>query len=166
MKIPRLSGSRDFSRRKKAAILLGTAAVAFATYGAVSALWSANATGSSQSKALTAQAVTATAATATADLYPGFSGGDVFFSLSNTNPYPIQFTAMTPGTVTSSDQTNCPASNVTVNGKTGLALNVPANGSANGQTITDVVTLAGAAPDGCQGVTFSIALTLTGTQTP
>lgn len=166
MKIPRVSGFRDFSRMKQAAIVIGTAAVALATYGAVSALWSANATGTSQSKALTAQTITATASTATADLYPGFTGGDVFLNLANTNPYPVQFTAMVPGTVTSSDQTNCPASNVTVAGKTGLALNVPANGSATAQTIADVVTLASAAPDGCQGVTFSVALTLTGTQTP
>lgn len=166
MKNPRSAGSRDHSRAKKVAIALGIATLGLVTYGVVSALWSANATGTSQSKALTAQVVTATAATATADLYPGFSGGDVFFNLANTNPYPIQFTAMAPGTVTSSDQANCPASNVTVSSKSGLAINVPANGAASAQTISDVVTLASAAPDGCQGVTFSIAVTLTGTQTP
>jgi len=39
------------------------------------------------------------AATGAADLYPGFTGGDVHFTLSNPNPYPVTFTTMTAGTV-------------------------------------------------------------------
>jgi len=139
------------------AISLSGTAVAFA-------LWSANGVGTSSAKALTAQSLTVTAATATADLYPGFTLGDVAFSVNNPNPYPVTVTAMTPGTVISSSPVNCPASNVTVASATGLSIAVPANSSANNQTIANVVTMLSTAPDLCQGVTFTINLTLTGSQ--
>jgi len=139
------------------AISLSGTAVAFA-------LWSANGVGTSSAKALTAQSLTVTAATATADLYPGFTLGDVFFSVNNPNPYPVTITSMTPGTVTSSSPTLCPATNVTVASATGLSIPVAANSTASGQTIANVVTMASTAPDGCQGVTFTINLTLTGSQ--
>jgi hypothetical protein len=128
------------------------------------ALWSANGSGSGSAKALTAQSVTVTAATATADLYPGYTAGDVFFTLTNPNPYPITFTSMTSGTVTSGDEANCPAANVTVANASGLSLAVAGSASNVARSIADVVTLASAAPNGCQGVTFTIALTLTGSQ--
>ena len=134
------------------------------TAGLAVALWTSNGTGSGNARALTAQTVTVNASTGAADLYPGFTGGDVHFTLTNTNPYPIQFTDMTSGTVTSSNQAACPASNVTVSGASGLTLNVAANATSGAQSITNVVTLASGAPDGCQGVTFTIALNLTGTQ--
>lgn len=133
--------------------------------GAAAALWSANGAGSGQARATTAQSVTVTAATATADLYPGFTGGDVSFTLTNPNPYPITFTSMTPGAVVSSNAGACPASNVTVIGATGLSLPVAASSTTGTQSISDVVTMVAGAPDGCQGVTFAINLTLSGAQT-
>lgn len=154
------------SRKKKAVAAVCGVGVVLATAGGAYGLWTSTATGSSSSKALTAQTVSVTAETATADLYPGFSGGDVFFGITtNNNPYPIRFTSMAPGAITSSNQTACPASHVTVASKSGLTIDVAAGAAATGQTIADVVTLATAAPDGCQGVTFTIALTLTGAQT-
>lgn len=132
--------------------------------GIAAALWSANGNGSGQAKALTAQTLTVTASTATADLYPGFSGGDVTFTITNPNPYPVSFSSMTPGAITSSDATNCPASNISVLSASGLGLSVAANATSPAQAIANVVTMAGSAPDGCQGVTFTIALTLTGSQ--
>jgi hypothetical protein len=127
------------------------------------ALWSSTGTGSGNAKALTAQAITVTAATGAADLYPGFSAGDVFFTVSNTNPYAVTFTGMTAGTVVSGDPTNCPASNVTVSSAT-VNLAVAAGASNVSQSIADVVTMVSGAPNGCQGVTFTIPLTLTGSQ--
>lgn len=132
--------------------------------GTVAALWSANGAGGGQAKALTAQSVTVNAAVGAADLYPGFSAGDVYFTLTNTNPYPIEFTAMTSGAITSSNAGACPASNVTVASASGLSLTVAANATSTSQSIADVVSMGSAAPDGCQGVTFTIALTLTGSQ--
>lgn len=148
--------------RKVAAVAAITAVVVGG--GAAFALWSADGVGSGQATALTAQNITVTAAAGPATLYPGATDGDVTFTLTNPNPYPVQFTAMTAGAVTSSDPTNCPASNVTVDPATGLALNVAAGATSGTLSIADVVNMAGAAPDGCQGVTFTIALTLSGSQ--
>lgn len=132
--------------------------------GIAAALWSANGDGSGQAKALTAQTLTVTASTATADLYPGFSGGDVTFTITNPNPYPVSLTSMTPGVITSSDATNCPASNISVLSASGLGLSVAANATSPAQSIANVVSMSAAAPDGRQGVTFTIALALTGSQ--
>lgn len=147
---------------KVAAGLIGVifslmAGVAFAT-------WTADGTGSANARARTATTVTVNAVTGAADLYPGFNDGDLHFSLTNANPYPVTFTAMTPGAITSSNPTGCPASNLTVDTASGLSLPVAANGTSGTQTIADVVNLATSAPDGCQGVTFTVAVSLTGSQ--
>ncbi len=152
------------SRTKKIVLAVTVTGASVMVVGTVAALWSAHGTGNGQSKALTAQTVTVASATATADLYPGYSGGKVSFTLANTNPYAITFTSMTPGTVTSSDQTNCPATNVTASAKTGLTLNVAANATSAPLSIDGVAAMSIAAPNGCQGVTFTIPLTLTGMQ--
>ncbi|HJQ42106.1 MAG TPA: hypothetical protein VJ831_03390 [Jatrophihabitantaceae bacterium] len=148
---------------KKKIAAVGAAGVTLVGVGTAYALWTADGTGSGSSKALTAQSVTVSATTPTADLYPGFTQGDVFFTLTNNNPYAITFTSMTAGTVTSSDEANCPASNVTVADASGLSIAAPAGGPT-AASIADVVSMASAAPDGCQGVTFTIGLTLSGTQ--
>jgi hypothetical protein len=54
---------------------------------------------------------------------------------------------------------------VTVSSASGLSLLVPAGATATAGTIANVVSMASAAPDGCQGVVFTVALTLTGSQT-
>lgn len=132
--------------------------------GVAVAAWTANGTGDTQARSLSAQELTVSARSGTADLYPGFVNGDVFFSVNNTNPYPVTFTSASFGTVTSSDLVNCPSSNVTVDATaSGLSLSVPANGSAD-LSIADVVTMIAAAPDGCQNKSFLIAATLSGAQ--
>ncbi|MDQ1422836.1 MAG: hypothetical protein QOD72_334 [Acidimicrobiaceae bacterium] len=153
-----------FTRSKKlvAGVLVGAAVVGVG--GLAMALWTSTGTGSGNAKALAAVNITVTAATGAADLYPGFTQGDVFFTSANTNPYPVTFASMTSGTVTSSDQTNCPAANVTVGTASGLSLLVPAGATAQAGTIANVVTMSASAPDGCQGVVFTIALTLSGSQ--
>lgn len=132
--------------------------------GIAAALWSANGSGSGQAKALTAQSLTVTAATGAADLYPGFTGGDVFFTVTNPNPYAVTFTSMTPGTITSSNPSGCAATNLSVLSASGLSIAVGASTTSATQSIANVVTLAAGAPDACQGVTFTVALTLSGSQ--
>ena len=139
-----------------AALLLGG--------GVAVALWSTTGIGTGSAKADTVQVATVTAATGTADLYPGFTGGDVYFTITNPNPFPVEFTAMTAGAVVSSDPTNCPASNISVSGATGLSITMPANTTSSTQSIADVVTMVLAAPNGCQGVSFTIPLQLAGLQ--
>ncbi|QYG92824.1 hypothetical protein HC251_10545 [Iamia sp. SCSIO 61187] len=132
--------------------------------GVAAALWSSDATGGGQAEARTAETVTVAAATGTADLYPGFTDGDLTFTLDNDNPYPITFTSADAGTVTSSDEAGCPASLVTVDDATGLELDVAAEATTATLTVADVVSLDVSAEDECQGVVFSIELTLSGSQ--
>lgn len=139
-----------------AALLLGG--------GVAVALWSTTGIGTGSAKADAVQVATVTAATGTADLYPGFTGGDVYFTITNPNPFPVEFTSMTAGTVVSSDPVNCPAANISVAGATGLSITVPANTTSSTQSIADVVTMVLAAPNGCQGVSFTIPLQLAGIQ--
>jgi hypothetical protein len=132
--------------------------------GIASALWSAAGSGAGNAKSITAQSVTVTAATGTADLYPGFTAGDVFFTVVNPNPYPVTFTSMTAGAIVSSNPGACAATNVSVIGATGLNIAVGAGATLTGQSIANVVSMAAGALDGCQNVTFTINLTLTGAQ--
>ena len=151
------------SVKRKVAIAL-VAAGSITAGGLAFATWSATGSGTGNAKALTAQNVTVNAATGAADLYPGFNDGDVFFTLTNTNPYPITFTSMTPSTITSSDELNCPSTNVTVDSASGLSIAVAANGTNVARSIADVVNMGTGAPNGCQGVVFTITLALAGSQ--
>jgi hypothetical protein len=135
--------------------------------GVAFAAWTVSASGSGSAKSISGSSSTITtdATAAVADLYPGYTAGTVYFQIDNPNPYPVRFTSMTAGAVTSSDQTNCPASNVTATDRTGLTIDVPANTTtAVSRTITNAVSMASAAPDGCKSKTFTIGMTLSGVQ--
>jgi hypothetical protein len=148
-------------RRIVAGVVIGGAVSAA---GTAYALWSSTGTGSGRAATLSAQTVTVTAVTGTADLYPGATG-QLSFTLTNPNPYPVTFTAMTPGTVTSSNPAQCPSSNLTVGTfASGLSLTVAANATSATLSIPAAATLALSAPDGCQNKTFDVVLTLTGSQ--
>ncbi len=125
--------------------------------------------GSGRASATTAVSATVTpvdctVAPACVDLYPGFAEGDVYFTITNANPYEITFTDMTAGNITV-DADDCPATSITVESPvTGLSLVAPASSTSGQLSIDDVVTMILAAPDGCQGASFDIELTLTGAQ--
>ena len=155
---------REGRNRKKKIVAIALGTTLAAGGGAAWALWSASGTGAGRATALTAQSITATAVTGTASLYPGATDGDLYFTLTNPNPYPVTFDTMTAGAITSSNPGACPASNVSATGATGLSLPVGANATSAAQSIANVVSMQSTAPDGCQGVTFTIALTLTGSQ--
>jgi hypothetical protein len=152
--------------RKRNIFVVTSVAAAAALVGSLAiALWASTGAGSGRAASTTAVSITVNASTGSADLYPGFTLGDATFTLTNTNPYAITFTDMTtPGTAISSNPAACPNLNVTAVGKTGLSLVVAGNSTSAPLTISDVVTMISAAPDGCQGKTFDIALTLTGSQ--
>jgi hypothetical protein len=154
-----------WSKRRKLLTAGAAVAVIGVTGGIAAALWGATGTGSGRARSTSAVALTVTASDGAQDLYPGFTQGDVFFTITNPNPYGVTFTSMTPGTVTSSDTTGCPSANVTVVAATGLSLVVPANATSPQLSIPNVVTMLAGAPDGCQNVSFNIALTLSGAQT-
>ena len=128
------------------------------------AAWTSNGGGDARARSLSAVAVTVVGNSGAQDLYPGFAGGDVYFTATNPNPYPVTFTSAAFSAVTSSDTGACPSANVTVlPAASGLSLTVPAGTTAN-LAIADVVTMVLGAPDGCQAKSFSVALTLAGAQ--
>ena len=132
--------------------------------GIAAALWTANGNGSGRATALSATTITVAASSGAADLYPGFTQGDLHFTATNPNPYAVAFTDFTAGTITSSDPAGCPETNVTVDNRGGINVPVAENASDVAGSIPDVVTLAIDAPDACQGVAFDVVLTLTGSQ--
>jgi hypothetical protein len=154
-----------FITRRKIAAAAGIGTIGAAGIVAYAA-WSAAGTGSGSAKALTAQTITATAASGTADLYPGGPAGTVYFTLSNPNPYAVTMTGVSYGTITSSDPINCSATNASIDAGAPSTVSFPLSAHASGvsDSIPGVLALAHAAPDGCQGVSFTVALTLSGAQ--
>lgn len=132
--------------------------------GIAVAQWNSSGEGGGDATAQRAISVTLDAGTGVADLYPGFAGGDVSVTLDNPNPYPVRFTSLTTGVVTSSNETACPATSVRVRAAEDIDLLVPAQVTDHPATIGDVVAMATSAPDGCQGATFTIQVTLGGAQ--
>ncbi len=134
------------------------------------ALWAGTGTGQGRARATTAVAATISPVDCAAepgciDLYPGYTEGDVYFTITNPNPYDITFTDMTPGAITVlPGNPGCPADSISVAPATGLALVAPANSTTGELSILNVVSMALTAPDGCQGASFDIELTLTGEQ--
>jgi hypothetical protein len=150
------------SRKAKLAVGAGVLGALLAG-GVAFAAWTGTGSGSGTATATVSVTVTINPSTGAADLYPGFTDGDVYFTLTNPNPYSITFTDMTPGAVTPTPAT-CPAGSVTVEPATGLSLVSPP-GTSPQLSIADVVSMSTAAPDACQGASFDIVLTLTGSQT-
>lgn len=146
------------------ALLLGGTGVAWAA-------WSASGTGTAGARAVTAKASTAVPGVADALLYPrpttGYpttGPGTIAFTLDNPNPYPVTFTSLTVGAVTSSNPTGCPGTSVTG------AQTIPPfvvvllpNAPATSVTLPGVLAMDINAPTGCQGAVFTVVVTLAGT---
>lgn len=151
--------------RRHLALLAIGAVGGVAVYPTALASWGGTGGGAGQARAPSAQTVTVDAAVGGDDLYPGFTGGDVFFTVSNPNPFPLTFTSMTPGSLNSSDPIGCPASNVTASSKSGLGIAVGGGATTPTLAIADVVSMSAVAPDECQGIVFTVSFTLDGVQT-
>ncbi|HEX6394109.1 MAG TPA: hypothetical protein VFZ97_11755 [Acidimicrobiales bacterium] len=108
-------------------------------------------------------AVTVAAATAANDLYPGQSG-TVKFTLKNTNSFTANFTSVTGATVTSGNPSGCPAGNIVVATLplTISKITVTSGQTTGTQTISTLISMSGTAPNACQGVAFTVSLTLSG----
>ena len=145
---------------------IGTATVTVMGVGIAYAAWTATGSGSGAATADSAvDSLTVTSATTQGDLYPGnlASEGKLYVTVSSSKAYTTQFTFLELDTsegaaIVSSDPTNCPASNVefadqtfdakTISSALDLTFSVPG------------VTLKSTAPDGCQGVSFTIPVTV------
>ena len=150
-----------------ALLALGTTAYAY---------WTAAGVGDGEVGVQTAAPLTLTGDSAvTGQLYPGATS-DVAFSVANTNAYAVTLTTLVAATITSSDELGCPGAtylvlaepvrSALVSGSAPLPepIPVPADSVATAASVPGLVVLAMAAPDACQGVTFTLALELAGSQ--
>jgi hypothetical protein len=158
------------SRFKK--FLVGVLAVAaLVGAGLVYAAWTESGSGSTYSKAGSAQALSTVdvSASTAATLYPGGTG-DAVVKFSNPNPYPVKITSVsldTSGSIAADGgHSGCAGSNASFTNQTGLSVIVPAeSGGTNGTTqatLSGSVVMASSAPDACQGAVFTIPVTFAG----
>ncbi|HVV37902.1 MAG TPA: hypothetical protein VHC63_14935 [Acidimicrobiales bacterium] len=153
---------------KRKLSVIAAASVAFAATGVAFAAWTASGAGSGYTKARTAQALSTVdvSATTTAQLYPGGSG-DVLVRIANPNPYDVVVTgiAQTASASISSGNATCDNSNsVTYSDQTGT-WTVPAGGEST-VTLTGAAAMSTASVDACQGLVFTIPVTLSGHSAP
>jgi hypothetical protein len=137
------------------------------------AWWTASGTGNGSATALSATPIAVSATATTADLYPGKTQGSLYVTFVNPNPYPVSLTSITENSVTvdAGHTAACPNTVVSLDGSypqlpIALAANDASPGGADefAGPLTNAVSMAGAGtPDGCQGATFTINLTVTGT---
>jgi hypothetical protein len=153
--------------KKRTAVL--TILACLGLVGLVYAAWTTNGTGSGYAKAGTAQSISTVdvSASTSATLYPGVSG-DVLIKLDNPNPYAVTVTAVTgSGSITAdAGHSGCTTTGVTFTNQTGLSLVIPAkSGGVDGvlqTTLTGAASMSNASLNACQGATFTIPVTLTG----
>lgn len=152
------------SARKRRAIGTAIAMLALGVVGLVYAAWTATGSGSGYAEAETAQELTTVdvSASTTADLYPG-ADGDVEIKISNPNPYPVRVTDVDgDGAITAdAGHASCVTTGVTYTDQSGQTIDIAASGSTQ-VTLTDAASMSNASDNGCQGATFEIPVSLTG----
>jgi hypothetical protein len=108
----------------------------------------------------------AVATTGPADLLPGVAG-TVYFTVQNTDSFGATFDQVGAGATVVSDNTAlCPSSDASIAQTLPYAfspaITVGAGATSGVESVAGLVQLAPDAPDTCQGVTFTVSLTLTG----
>ena len=162
-----LMGRFTTTGRSKTMIAIGAAIAAQVISGGVAFAYfkGGHATGTGTATAGSPQTVTISASTASRDLFPGKTGS-VWFTLHNGNSTQTNFTSVTTATVTSSsDPTNCPTSNLIVTPlpyTISPTISVAGNATTGATKISGLLTMSSSAPNQCQGVSFSVTLTLAG----
>lgn len=143
-------------------LVLGAASLVYAA-------WTTNGSGSAYAKAgeaknLSTIDVSASVATLPNALYPG-TDGDLLIKVHNPNPFAIKVTQISAnGAVTASGGIGtCTTSGVTLNSPIATAIEVAANSDSAATTLTAGAHMSSASENGCQGATFTIPVTLTGT---
>jgi hypothetical protein len=141
-------------------LALGLGGAAYASYRSAVA---ATGTGSAVTSATQTVTLTVTGAVSTG-LYPGGPGASVTVQVANPYARPISITSISGGTPVVTGGTGpCTTTGIAfAQPSSGLPLAVPANGSAS-VSLPGVVTMGTNADSGCQGASFAIAFTVTGT---
>jgi len=155
---------RDRTRMRQLVAGLLTLLV-FGMVGLVYAAWTTSGSGSGYAKAGSAQALTTVdvSASTAATLYPG-ANGDVLIKVNNPNPYPVRVTDVTGnGTITAdSGHATCVTSGVTFTDQHSQTIDIPAS-SQTQTTLAGAAHMSNASDNGCQGATFTIPVSITGT---
>ncbi len=126
----------------------------------------ANSSASNDASTVSAVTVKAIGTTGSADLLPGRAGA-AYFTLHNPNSFGLTFNQVAQGATVVSDNTGLCGSDYVSIAQTlpfaiPSAVTVSPGGTSGIQTIPDLVKLAPNAPSTCQGVTFTVTLTLSG----
>lgn len=154
------------NRTSKRVMAVGVPLAAIAASGIAFAAWTTTGGGSGAATALSAQPVTVAVATTTADLYPGFTAGKLYVTVTNPNPYPVTLTSISQGagavSVANAGTGGCAGSLFSF-ATSSISQSVAANGGTKTFSVA-AVTLDHAAGDGCQGATATIPVTVTGAQ--
>jgi len=133
--------------------------------GAAYAYFTSQGSGATAASAGSPAPVGVSAASTAGDLVPGGTGA-VTFSLSNPNAVAVTISAVSAASVASDNPAACPSSAVSVVPSsfpyTFSSIPVPAGASGVSGSIPAFVRMSSSAPGACQGVTFSVSLTLTG----
>ena len=152
-----------FSRRNLVAGAMTL--IVLTAVGFVYAAWTTSGSGSGYAKAGSSQALTTVDVSAStgATLYPGVSG-DVKLQISNPNPYAVRVTAVTGNGAITADagHSGCTTTGVSFANQSSLTIDIAANSSTT-STLTGAASMSNASLNACQGATFAIPVTLTGT---
>lgn len=157
---------------KRASAVLGAAVAATLSAGIASAVWTSptgsgngSATGFTAIKADVTAAATNANSAAASSLFPGSTVTNTV-TVTNPNPYPVKVTAITNGAGNAASG-SCAAATVNVTSQTnaaGIAQNdgsstvpIPAGGMG---TYNVAVTMASTAHNACQGLTFTLPVTI------
>lgn len=162
---------RSLSRRWKLIVAAGSLAAMVAT-ALVFAAWTTNGSGQGYAKAGSSSSLSTVdvSASAAATLYPGTSG-DVLIKISNPNPYPVRVTEVSlnganSDIVADASHSGCTTTGVSFSNQTELSIDVPAkSGGTNGTaqvTLTNAAAMSNASLDACQGATFTIPVSISG----
>jgi hypothetical protein len=170
--VPAASGANPYKELKmrhiigKRQLVTGLLTVlVLGVVGSVYAAWTTSGSGSGYAKAGSAQALTTidVSASTAATLYPG-ANGDVLIKVNNPNPYPVRITDVTGnGTITAdSGHATCVTTGVTFTDQHSQTIDIAASAQTQ-STLTGAAHMSNASDNGCQGATFTIPVSLTGT---
>ncbi len=128
--------------------------------GAASAFWTGIGSGSGTASTVDVVPITVSL-TPQGELYPGQPAQAVVLVLSNPNSRPVVVTRVAPGALTVSGGSACTAGSSAVSFLTlDGSWTVPAGGSTT-TTLPGGVSMGASSASGCQGASFSAALTVT-----
>jgi hypothetical protein len=120
--------------------------------------WGSSGTGQGEAKATTAASLQVAPGAASSQLYPGATG-DVKFSVTNPNTYPVTVTGWNTVSITGTDKAGCTAAHFTLNTGTITSPTVAA-GATSTVTVTGGIAMTSGAPDACQGAAVTVNATL------